>query len=150
MALALQAREDLSAAPVAVVKLRDLINRADCEYGARYRLPAPAVAEVLRLWDAGQTTTEIAEAVGISESAAARYVRKHRDRGAPRRPTHYGRVRKLLEERGPELRAAYEAGRTPEQLAAESGISPTTLRRYLVSEGVEIQTRLGRPERRGV
>ncbi len=35
---------------------------------------------------------------------------RENDRGPPRRPTYYGRARKVFEKRGPEPRAAYEAG----------------------------------------
>jgi hypothetical protein len=144
MALVLQVRERLHAAPVVRIPLREVIEAAG---GRFWKLPDPVVAEVFRLWDAGRNTSEIAAAVGISESAAARYVQTHRERGNPRRPPHYGRVREVLEKHGPELRAAYEAGGTIHALATSVRIHSVTLRGYLIDHGVEIRTGIGRARR---
>lgn len=137
MALVLQVRENLRAAPVAVLPLREMIDRADCEHGARYCLPEPLRAEIDRLWDQGETVPGIAALVGASETATRDHLQRA-GRHEPRRPAHYGRVREVLAAHGPELIAAHGAGGIVSHLAAEAGIHPATLRRYLVGEGVTI------------
>ncbi|HIH02289.1 MAG TPA: hypothetical protein HA263_00040 [Methanoregulaceae archaeon] len=144
MTLVLQVREDLAAAPVTTIPLRQVLEAAGWGFG---KLPDPVLAEVLRLWDTGRNTTEIAAAVGTSPSAVAEYVRTHRERGPPRRPAHYGHAREVLEEHGAELRAAYEGGESYAILAESVGIAPAVLRAYLVAEGVAIRNQGTRPRR---
>ena len=134
--------QDLAAAPVALVPLRTLIDQAENEYGSRRGsrpLPAPIVAEVLRLWDDGRNTMEISAAVGIAPSTAADYVRMHRDRGAPRRPSHYGRIRDEVLPRIPELVEAYKAGESLQNLAYKNRVHITTMQGLLIEAGVRIR-----------
>ncbi len=63
--------------------------------------------------------------------------------GACVRHPRHRHVRDVLERRGPELIAAYKAGATVETVAAGAGIGATTLRRYLIAEGVPIRPRGG-------
>lgn len=148
MALVLEIRQSLHTAPVAVVRLRDLITQAEREHRRPGGpLPAASLAEIDRLWDEKVPPARIAELAGTCQGSV--YKRLQVSRGGVPRPDHCDRGREILEKHGPELRTAYEAGGSYALLAESVGIAPLTLRAYLVAEGVTIRTCTGRPRKAG-
>ncbi len=106
----------------------------------RHRQPAAVVEEIARLWAAGETVSAIAAKTGVSlhiirdrlrRAGALEYAWREQQR----------HVRDVLERRGAELAAAYEAGATLRALAVGAGIYDVTLRKYLVSQGIGIRDR---------
>lgn len=109
----------------------------------RHRQPPAVLEEIARLWASGATVPGIAARTGISpeivrdrlhRTGVLDYVQRERRR----------HVRKVLEQRGPKLIAAYQAGAPITTLAARAGVSDHTIRAYLVSEGVTIRPMTGK------
>lgn len=57
-----------------------------CLVGRRSVISQAVVAEIIRLYEASHTTTEIARAVGVARSTAAKYIKIHRENAARRHP----------------------------------------------------------------
>ncbi|MEN6342081.1 MAG: hypothetical protein ABFC89_05920 [Methanospirillum sp.] len=133
-------------ATVDVVPLREVLARTPHRRGG---LPPAVVDEVLRLWDAGSMTDEIAQATGVCESTVNRYVGLHRDRNGRRRRPHCARVTAEVLPRLVERAPAYERGevsigaliREIGALIREIGASRATVRQVLKELGIEIRTR---------
>ena len=113
-------------------------------YASRHRLPPPTLEAIARLWTDGTSIARTAAGAGVSReivrdrlhrAGVLEYVWRERHR----------HVREVLEARGPELVAAYEAGTTIPALAAEAGVSYTTIRVYLVSRGIALRNDNLRP-----
>lgn len=121
---------------------RSTVRRATAgmEVDARARR-SEAVAErrqdAVALADEGLTTAEIAERLGVEEHVVRVDLRKSTedDRHNDRRVARARRVA--------EARALAGAGRTVEHVAAELGVEPKTVRRYLGTYGNEVRTVAG-------
>ncbi len=105
----------------------------------RHRQPAAVVEAIARSWSEGGTVREVAARAGVSREIVRDRLRRAGALGYPLRDQRR-HVREVFENRGPELVAAYEAGETVADLAADAGISWHTLRDHLVDHGIAIRT----------
>ncbi|MEN6516625.1 MAG: hypothetical protein ABFC38_00350 [Methanospirillum sp.] len=127
--------------------VRDRLRRAGV-LGSRYRDQRRHVREVLErqgarliaAYEAGAAIQGLADGAGISGSTLREYLAVE---GVAVRRSR-GQARAVLEARGAEVIAAYEAGRGLNAVASGIGVSGALLREYLVDHGVAIRTRLGR------
>jgi len=103
-----------------------------------FRQPAEVVEAIARLWAAGGTIAEISDKTGVSKEIVRDRLRRAGLIGYRWRENHR-HVQEVLERRGAELAAAYEAGGSITGLAADAGISVTALRSYLTSMGLAIR-----------
>ncbi len=105
----------------------------------RHRQPAEVVEAIARSWSAGATVRDVAACAGVSREIVCDRLHRAGALGYLLREQRR-HVREVLESRGAELIAAYEAGETAEALARDAGISSYTLRTYLVARGVAIRS----------
>ncbi len=105
----------------------------------RHRQPAEVVEAIARSWIEGVTVREAAARAGVSREIVRDRLRRAGALGYLFRERRR-HVQEVFENRGPELVAAYEAGGTVADLAADTGIGSHTLRAYLVDHGVAIRT----------
>jgi len=127
--------------------VRDRLHRAGV-LGYPYRDQRRHVREVLErqgarliaAYESGASVHALAAGEGISGSTLREYLAA--EGVALRRSRGQGRA--VLEARGAEVIAAYEAGRGLNAVASGIGVSGALLREYLVDHGVVIRTRLGR------
>jgi len=105
----------------------------------RHRQPAEVVEAIARLWAAGETIAGISDRTGISREIVRDRLHRAGALDYLFRNRHC-RVQEVLERRGAEMIAAYQAGATVAALAACSGLCFHTLRAYLVARGVAIRS----------
>ena len=103
-----------------------------------FRQPAEVVEAIARLWAAGATIAEISDETGVSKEIVRDRLRRAGLIGYLWRENHR-HIQEVLESRGAELVAAYEAGGSITGLAADVGISVPALRSYLTSRGLAIR-----------
>lgn len=125
--------------PDAVAGLAERLAAAEAGiHEGRYRQPAAVLEEIARLWTAGATISGVAARTGTSREIVRDRLRRA---GALDHPVRYRHrpVREELERRGAALVAAYEAGASITALAAEAGVTRTTLSSFLVAQGVRLR-----------
>ncbi len=103
-----------------------------------FRQPAEVVEALARLWAAGATIAEISDETGVSKEIVRDRLRRAGLVGYRWRENHR-HIQEVLESRGAELAAAYEAGGSITGLAAGAGISVPALRSFLISRGLVIR-----------
>ena len=122
--------------------VRDRLRRAGL-IGYRWRenhrhiqeVLASRGAELAAAYEAGGSIAGLAAEAGISVTALRSYLTS---RGlAIRNP--YRRAQEILEARGEDLVAAYEAGASLKGLAAETGLNHITIRTFLIGRGVTLR-----------
>ena len=103
-----------------------------------YRQPAEVVEAIARFWVRGATIAEISGETGVSKEIVRDRLRRAGFIGFRWRENHR-HIQDVLESRGAELAGAYEAGGSITGLAADAGVSVTTLRAFLTARGVAIR-----------
>lgn len=90
---------------------------------------------------AGLLNTEIAEALGTTQPAISHLIYRARKHGETvvRSPYHRGYA--VQAEIGPDLVRRYTEGESVRQLGLAYGLHPTTVKRLLLREGVEVRDR---------
>ena len=102
-------------------------------------------AELAAAYEGGGSITGLAADAGISVPALRSFLTS---RGlAIRSP--YRRTQEILEARGAELAAAYEAGASLKGLAAEIGLNHNTIRMFLIGRGVTLRHDHGGHRKKG-
>jgi DNA-binding Lrp family transcriptional regulator len=131
--------------------VRDRLRRAgalEYRYRDRHRhardMPGRRGARMIASYRAGTPIAELAAGAGISEYAVRNNLVS---RGVVLRHT-VSKSWKLLNARGAELIATYEAGTPIKVLAAQAGVSRYAMRRFLISKGVALRHDRGRPRKR--
>ncbi|MEN6341157.1 MAG: hypothetical protein ABFC89_01220 [Methanospirillum sp.] len=110
----------------------------------RYRLPPATLEAIARLRTAGASIAGTAAGAGVSPHIVRDRLRRAGVPGYSWGERHRY-VREVLEARGPELIAAYEEGALISALAADAGVSHTTIREYLVSRGIALRSDMRMP-----
>ncbi len=101
---------------------------------ARQKLEARG-AEMIAAYEAGATLAALGRDAGVTPRTFKTYLAAH---GVAIRDPHQ-RVREILEARGAELIAAYEAGASVAALAGEAGVCSPTLSTFLEARGVRLR-----------
>lgn len=109
----------------------------------RHRQPSTVVETIARLWSAGASISAIVAETGVSPHIVRDRLRRAGVLGYPYRDQRR-HVREALERQGARLIAAYNAGAPVHALAAGAGISDSTLREFLIAEGVALRRSRGR------
>jgi lambda repressor-like predicted transcriptional regulator len=99
------------------------------------KIPEALGEEIAAAYEAGATLRALATVAGIHHDTVRRYLV---DQGVAIRD-HRQRVQEVLETDGAGLIAAYEGGATVAALAADAGVSSSTIAAYLVAHGVAIR-----------
>ncbi|MEN6341343.1 MAG: hypothetical protein ABFC89_02170 [Methanospirillum sp.] len=102
--------------------------------------------ELIAEYEAGATLTDLAAEIGICDRTLRRWLIA---RGVAMSSPLRRRAWAVLQPRADELIAAYTAGATLKSLAAETGVIPRTVGRFLAARGVQLRQNCGgRPPRR--
>ena len=98
-------------------------------------------AGLIAAYEAGASLGAVAAEAGVSELTLKRFLVA---RGVAIDDPRRRRLRGVLDARGAELIAAYEAGTPLARLADDAGIAPRTLRRFMDAEEVRLRDDCGR------
>lgn len=93
--------------------------------------------EIVARYENGETGPSIATDVGVSESSVYRILRRAGVAGGQDRQK--SALRRIPDEHVDAIAARYEAGETAPALAAEYGVTTTTLTKYLRRAGVSVE-----------
>lgn len=100
----------------------------------RLRLGVDGVAELVRAYSAGETSTSLARRIGVSKQSV---IKTLREEGVPIR------FQPLTEVQRAESVRRYEAGESIQQVATRLGVDFETVRQALIAEGVTLRRKTG-------
>lgn len=107
---------------------------------------------IIERWEAGWTQAEVAEAVGVSRSTVAKYIRRYREEGDAGLADRASRAKRLNHRLGEPvvqaiLRLRRELGAGPHRIAYELGMAASTVYGVLKRAGLSVLARLDRSTR---